>query len=161
MKINNKINSQTSSQGWTAFTTTVTATTTSPTYGAGSVIKSYYLQQGKVLFVTLSITAVNGSGSNGSGVYLFNLPSGFTMNTSIVSFPNSDFAIGSATAYVQGNGDNGTGIAIAYDSTHYALFLFSSQAFTSSFVSNIWFQSFAGSNLALYWTKNDLMQKTR
>lgn len=136
MSGNNKINAFTSSYGWTAFTTTVTATTTAPTYGAGSTIKSYYLQYGNVLFLTLSITAVNGSGSNGSGMYLFNLPSGFTMNPSIVSFPNSVFALGSGTAYVQSNGDNGSGIALAYDSTHYILLLYSRIAGQNQFVAS-------------------------
>lgn len=147
MTINNILNSPTSSYGWRSFTTTVTATVTPPTYGSGSVIKSYYLQQGNILFVTLSLTAVLGSGSDGNGIYLFNLPPGFAMNPSIASFPNSVFSIGSATAYAQSNGDRGTGVVLAYDSTHYALFLYSTQVAISSYVTSGFFQATPGCNL--------------
>lgn len=148
MLTNNMINSPTISTGWIPFTTTVTATTTAPTYGAGTTINSYYRQQGKMLLLTLSITAVISGSLNGSGTYLFNLPPGFTMNTSIVSFPNSVFALGNATAYAQVTAVYGIGIAQAYDATHYALYLIiTNPSKFAGYVSNSFFMAAAGSNL--------------
>lgn len=81
---NNSINLMTSSYGWTAYTGTISGTATNPTLGAGATIFSYYLQFGKLLFVSFSL--VNAAGStNGGGNYLFNIPSQFTLDQPISS----------------------------------------------------------------------------
>ncbi|MBX9733341.1 MAG: hypothetical protein K2X37_04710, partial [Chitinophagaceae bacterium] len=129
---NNQINSITNSYGWTYFSTIITSTGSYPTLGSGSTIQSYYLQQGKLLLLTLSITGVLSGSTNGTGTYLFNLPSGFTINNSIVTFPLSNFSLGSSSTYSQSNNDFGTGIALANDVTHYALYVYSKLGGTSN-----------------------------
>lgn len=142
MTSNNRINSPTNPLGWIAFTTSITATTTAPTFGTGTQIKSYYLQQGKLLSVRFLLIGTATGSNIGSGTYLFSIPSGFSMNTSIVSFNNTAFSLGSAFAFLSAFSTYGSGSAVAYDSTHYAAFLFLSSS-GGNYLSSGWFQATA------------------
>lgn len=136
MEPNNQINAPTSSTGWTSFTTTISAVTTSPTTGTILNNTSSYLQMGKMLFVKYFFNQ-SGAGTAGSGIYLFNIPSGFTINTTVVPAVNAKIPnLGSASSVSVGNG---IGIPYVYDSTHYALFLNGTATTQINPVSDVWF----------------------
>lgn len=61
----NQINSPTNSLGWTSFTTTITGTTTNPSLGTIVNNQSYYLQQGKVIYIYY-LLVTSSAGSAGS-----------------------------------------------------------------------------------------------
>lgn len=143
MNANNRINSPTSSLGWTSFIPTITAATP-PNFGSTAVIKSYYLQEGKVLFLTLFINPSGSGVSGGSGTYVFSIPSGFTMNTAITGVTTAPpyFGLGSATAYAVGNGAVGSGTALAYSATQYVLLLDATNPQGQiNFVGSSWFST--------------------
>jgi len=106
---------------WTSFTTTITATITNPTPGSGYTLISSYLQVGKLLYIQMYFSSPN-AGSAGNGIYLFNLPTGFTMNTSVVPAysATAQFCLGSAQNTISGSGS--VGGAIAYNSGNYCLY---------------------------------------
>lgn len=135
MRLNNMINSPTDSSGRTAFTTTITATTTAPTPGTIATNVSYYLQMGKTLFVTFNYSTTTG-GNAGSGTYLFSIPTGFTINTSIVPINASgiDAALGSGTALQSPY--QSTLVPYVYDSTHYAILAYTSVTLNFNPISN-------------------------
>lgn len=148
MAANNVINVDMTSSGWTLFTTTITATTTSPTLGAGSTTQSYYLQVGKILYVKFIFTNVSITGAtSGSGTYLFNIPSGFTINSSIVTFSNPDFAMGSSI-FKNGSGSViGFGIVTAHNSTNYKIMMYTNGVTAFNFLSSTYL---AINNATLY-----------
>lgn len=114
---------------WTSFPSTITVTGTGspgnpPT---GFVLATYYLQTGKVLYVYMKYTQTTTSGANnGTGCYLFNLPSGFTANTNVVpAYSNSPYnymsQIGSSAVNHDASVNATGGTVILWDATHYAL----------------------------------------
>jgi hypothetical protein len=155
MPLQNIVNSPTSSSGWTPFNTVITSTGTSPTLGSGTVVNSYYLQEGKKLFLNMTLSQTS-SGTAGSGNYLFSMPAGFTINTTITGlytasapynfpcFGSSSAAIGTPIANV------GNGSAVVFDSTRYLLFIFN--AGNSNYFVN--FNYFALSNPAVSYSAN-------
>lgn len=70
---------------WTSFTTTVTFSvpTSGQTIPSSQVNTSYYLQMGAILYVSMLCTQNNTSNNTGTS-YLFNLPSQFTADTTVV-----------------------------------------------------------------------------
>lgn len=148
---NNAINAVTSSSGWTSFTTTITAVTTNPTQGAGATKTSYYLQEGKVLRIVFNYKQT-AAGTAGSGTYLFSIPAGFTINTTVVSptlFADSNCrtAIGSGTCHIPGTAI-GPANPIVYDATRYAVLASSVPA--TEIVSNS-FYALSSSTLYYSW----------
>ena len=126
---------------WTPFTTTITATGSNPALGAGGTIVSYYMQIGKILFLNMTLNNPS-SGNSGSGTYLFNLPPGFTINNSIISYYSSTgilSAIGSL--FATNGGIGGIGIIYAYNANHYSLYTYynSGNSTASNIVSGTWF----------------------
>jgi hypothetical protein len=135
VKIHNEINHQLS-RTWTPFTTTITAVTTNPTLPkAGSYkIQSYYLKFGKILYVFM-IYSQSALGVTGSGIYLFNIPPGFTINTTIAPVYNQTTATSATPRYFSALGSwfqcasntspslsnipISMGCAAVYDATHY------------------------------------------
>lgn len=113
MKTNNSINSAVSSFGWTSFTTVITGTSINPTIGAGTTQQSYYFQQGKSLRIQFTLNNNPSTATNGSGTYLFSIPSGFTIDTSIIS-TSLQTVLGSAFV-----NSIGVGACQVFDSTRY------------------------------------------
>lgn len=132
---NNRINSLTSSLGWTYFTTTITATITNPTIGSGTTQKSYYLQQGKSLHILFSLNNNVSTSTAGNGTYLFSIPPLFSIDTSIVS-SSAQTPLGSA--FVDGVG---LGICQFFDSTHYYMRIWSDTVNGSMFPASSTFYS--------------------
>lgn len=122
LRLNNSINSPTVSPGWTAFTTIISATTTPPTPGTIAVNTSSYFLMGKMLYLKYYFYQTN-NGSGGSGIYLFSIPPGFTINTTVVPTNSNLPNFGAALCYIQNGGASNTGIGTPYffDSTHYAI----------------------------------------
>ena len=135
MATNNIVNLQTKSS-WTSFTTTITATTTNPTPGTGVTKSSYYLQMGKILFVKFFFNE-NAGGADGSGVYLFNIPTGFTINTTVAPISNNQSTFGNCTCL--NNLASGFGAVVIGDSTHYMLIAYASTTTQANYVSNTWY----------------------
>ena len=72
---------------WTPYTVTITGSTTDPTSGAGASLSGYYFQNGSNLYINVQFFQ-NAAGTNGSGRYIFNIPPGFTINTSVSGVDN-------------------------------------------------------------------------
>jgi hypothetical protein len=106
---------------WTSFTTTITGSSSNPTPGTGYSLTSNYLQVGKLLFINMNFSQTV-AGIAGNGYYLFNIPSAFTINTSItgtfsssspypipcignciISFGSSTYSVGSVAVYNSSN----------------------------------------------------------
>lgn len=121
MSINNMINSATNSSGWTSFTTNITAIGTNPNPG-GQNRRSYYLQIGYLLNIRYNFTC-NSSGSGGSGAYIFNIPSGFTIDTSVVPTFASTARAALGCGFVINYSSSIAGFAVpyVYDSTNYLI----------------------------------------
>ena len=133
---NNAINAVTSSSGWTSFTTTVTATTTNPTQGTGVTKSSYYIQVGKTLFIQFFYSQTGG-GAGGSGDYLFNIPPGFTINTTVSPALNTLAVLGSCslieTVLL------GVGTVVIGNSTNYKLLSYKAGSTAVNYASAAWF----------------------
>lgn len=148
MAINNIVNTPTSSSGWTSFISTITASTP-PTIGAGSSITSYYLQIGKILYVTFAFTNA-GTGTNGVGTYLVNIPSGFTMNSSIVSFSNPESTLGTCRISNQVAGpDYAIGVVLAQSATQYRIVVNSSSSGAENYWSSTFFNFVTANNFCV------------
>lgn len=140
MPNNNAINAFTRSSGWTSFTTTITATA-NPTLGAGSTITSYYLQFGKLLYLMMRFNNVSITGATaGTGIYSFNLPSGFSINSSIAK-TNPYSVLGSTKAWQPSTPSNqGIGVAaVIADFTHYSILMYNTSAALCNFISDSWY----------------------
>ena len=137
MRLNNKINSPTNSLGWASFTTTVSATTTNPTSGTIAVNVSYYLQMGKMLYIKYNYKQT-AAGTAGSGTYLFNIPTGFTIDTSIMAATQYP-CFGSAGLFDTTAGQSGLGYPYVVDNTHYAILANESGTTTIQPISDVWF----------------------
>jgi hypothetical protein len=123
MVTNNTINNDVTATSvtWTSYTTTITATTTNPTYSG--TIRSWYILISKTLFINFFYSQTT-AGTVGSGTYLFNLPPGFTINTTIaplyVSTTNFS-SIGTITAARNSAAASFYGTCVAFNTTNYAL----------------------------------------
>ncbi|OHE63847.1 MAG: hypothetical protein A2001_01410 [Treponema sp. GWC1_61_84] len=67
---------------WTSFTMSITATVTSPSKGGGVVERGYYRREGDCLHIIWKYKQTS-AGSSGAGSYYFNVPGGYSINTSI------------------------------------------------------------------------------
>jgi hypothetical protein len=121
MALQNIINSPTVSSGWTSYNLVIGAVTTAPTLGTVIQNTAYYKQDGKQLTIMYSFSQST-AGSAGSGIYLYPLPSGFIINTTIAvplavsSGVAIGTSLGSSTAYF-GASQKGIGTVFSYDST--------------------------------------------
>jgi hypothetical protein len=102
---------------WTAFTMTIDAVTTAPTKGTVTTDKARWRRVGDSMEITYSYAQTT-AGSSGSGDYLFQVPSGYTIDTTKLETDNT-YTLG-----VVGNGHIGLiasdfqGVTVqAYDST--------------------------------------------
>lgn len=106
---------------WTPYTPTITSTSGTVTLASSSTLKGIYKVIGKTLYVHFYYHHVSGTGASGaSGYYLFSLPNGYQINTSLTDIYNATdpyvalpFGTGSARC------DNATALveAIAYDTS--------------------------------------------
>jgi hypothetical protein len=114
---------------WTSFPTTITVTGTGATGNPpnGFTLNSYYLQIGKLLHIYMQYTQYQvTNANNGTGCYLFNLPSGFTANTKVIpAYSNNPYnymsQIGSSSVNYYLRSTTTGGVAVLWDATHYAL----------------------------------------
>lgn len=117
MVAQNSINAPTNSAGWTAFTTNVTASTNP---GKGTIVHdlSYYLQVGKILYISWQFQSTGGS--VGSGTYSFSIPAGFTIDiakTGTFNQTTTDFLPCIGTGSVANSTSNGTSVVLAVNTT--------------------------------------------
>jgi len=113
-------------QPWLSYTPILSSTGTAPTAGAGTVMIGYYWQDGKTLNLQLFVNQTV-AGTAGTGNYLFSIPVGFSINTSITGVFNAAApfnlpVIGSASAAIGNNTNNlSPGVAVVYSSTQFLL----------------------------------------
>ena len=98
-----------SSTPWTAFPsvaagTLITGSTTDPTYGTTSTNSARWRREGENMLIEWDYAQTSG-GTDGSGVYFFNLPSGYVIDSSIDVNTN----ITSATSSVMQQASIGSG----------------------------------------------------
>lgn len=135
---NNSINIETLSSVWTPFTTSITGSITNPVTPVGATSSSYYIQMGKLLLITYSYQAGSGAGANnGNGAYRFNIPPGFTIDTTVCSPVGISAALGYANVF--GSTNPGWAIATIFDSTTYAIFVYASANQNAGFLGASWF----------------------
>ena len=120
----NTINSPTSSSGWTSFTTIIDCNPTAPTPGTIVQNVSYYLQFGNILYISYTF-AQSTAGTAGSGpAYLFNMPTGFTINTTIAPIYITQYNtshIGTCWGAFNPGGWVFTGVAVPANTNLYCL----------------------------------------
>jgi hypothetical protein len=80
---------------WIAYTPAWTADTTNPSIGNGS-IEGWYRQVGDTLYVRVQLE-FGSTTSAGAGVYFFDLPTGFEIDTAKISLSSSVVGIGTIT----------------------------------------------------------------
>lgn len=135
---------------WTAYTCNITGSTTNPTQGTGAVKNAYYLQVGKILFLAFWYTQGASPGTAGSGTYLFSLPTGYSIDSTIITSGSYLFQLGASACYL--SSDNGGGNTFPVSSTTISLNISSSAGGAANFVVG---SSFFGlNNTNLYITFN-------
>lgn len=71
---------------------TVGAVTTAPTFGTGSVLRAWYRSWGSTIDIMWQLIQSSTTGSAvGNGIYLFPLPLGFTLDTSILTIDTNGY----------------------------------------------------------------------
>ena len=95
---------------WTAYTPSIGGTTTAPTLATTHTKNANYMVLGKSLFINWLYNHTFATGSTaGAGSYTFNIPGGFTIDTSLViigtqTTSGNDYTpIGSGTVTQDGN----------------------------------------------------------
>ena len=140
-----------------AETITVDATTTAPTKGSTTVDAVRYRRVGTNAEITYELEM--GAGAAGSGDYLFKLPSGLTMDTSIFSATNGNANDIRGTVVGHGSWANTTSensttthilVATVYDSQHVRLMRRASSYNTFGYLSNN-YSPFTGSTNNIYF----------
>jgi len=110
---------------WTPYTTVISAISSNPTPGSGYVLTSYYMQIGKVLNIQVYFNQSN-AGTAGSGMYLYSMPPGFSINTAIAPVFSGSVGystLGNYIALYPSQPPN-VGSAMCYDATHYVIYGF-------------------------------------
>ena len=101
---------------WTSFPMVINALTTNPTKGTVSLDEARWRRVGDSMEIRYSYEQT-AAGTAGSGIYLFQIPVGYTIDSSKLTARPGDFAVpvvGSAAAYAV---SDETGIVLAYNST--------------------------------------------
>lgn len=102
----------------TTFSMVISAVTTAPTRGTGVTEKATWSRFGKWMLIKYDYRQT-GAGSAGSGTYLFTLPGGYSIDTSVIT-PSTT----ASQAILPGAGQSYSNNSLqvwAYDSTHIAL----------------------------------------
>lgn len=68
-----------------SYTMTVGATTTAPTMGTAGAITNSWERHNQNMLIRFRYSQTSASGNDGSGSYLYPIPSGYTINTSLVT----------------------------------------------------------------------------
>lgn len=120
MGINNRINSPTNSSGWKSFTTNITGSVANPTPNTVTTL-SYYLQYGNMLYINYYYVCASGGGA-GSGIYQFSIPSGFTIDTTIMpTLVGSNFRSPLGFGTIAQGSVRGLAFSYLYNNTTYAI----------------------------------------
>jgi hypothetical protein len=113
---------------WVSYTLTIGGTTSAPTPGAGASSSARWRRVGDSMEIQYRYSQTSG-GSNGSGTYLFPLPSGYTMDTNKMSTTTSGTGT-DGTLLGQANfssttsaasTDAASGFVVAHNSTNLSL----------------------------------------
>lgn len=114
--------------GWEQYSMTIGATTTAPTLGSGSTVSAKWRRNGPDMEILVSVQNPN-AGSGGSGSYLFPLPSGYAIDTNVVTL-NTAYAGNTGSTVGYGTAGNNTGggagivgnvAVVPYNSTNLAI----------------------------------------
>jgi len=109
---------------WQSFTMTIGATTTAPTKASNAVESAKWRRVGSLMEIKYSYYHTSSTGaSSGNGDYLWSIPSGFSIDTSVIpSSTTSTQARSHLGEFIASNGtDMNSGQVRAYDSTRLIL----------------------------------------
>ena len=109
---------------WKPFNTVISAKDGSPSVGSAT-ISSYYLLKDNLLNISFTLHQTS-AGTSGIGTYLFSLPSGCTIDTSVIALekkPSVNGTICGCCYAFQTCVDAGTGICVAYSPTQYIMYI--------------------------------------
>ncbi len=109
---------------WTSYTMTIGATTSAPTKGTTTTDQALWRRNGSAIDVRYTLDQ-SGAGSAGTGDYLFPVPTGLTIDTSLIPASTSDNHLGCyGTARIANSGGGTTrkiGNPKVYDSSNLML----------------------------------------
>jgi hypothetical protein len=106
---------------WKTFTMSITGSSSNPTKGTVLQDTAYWRRVGDSMQIRYNYEQT-GAGAAGSGDYIFNLPAGYSIDSTKIVSSTSTYSqdVGSAFAYQNGN-ITGVGIVKAYNSTGLAI----------------------------------------
>jgi hypothetical protein len=96
---------------WQDYTMTIGATVTPPTKGARSVDKAQWRQVGSDMEIRFDYKQT-GAGSAGSGIYLFPLPNGYTVDSTRAPSGSADQAVAGVAKMASGTVSDGAATAL-------------------------------------------------
>jgi hypothetical protein len=118
---------QQSITSWGSYALNITGTTTNPTKGGGTVVdNAQWRRVGDSMEITYNYSHTSGGGA-GAGNYLFSIPTGYTIDTTIVNVTTNNGAkgnVGSASAYSSSGTAGGIGVVQVYNSTNLCLTMY-------------------------------------
>jgi hypothetical protein len=131
-----------------SYSLSITATGGGAAMGTPTLNTATWWRDGKFMHIRIAFGKSSGTGSAGTGTYLFSIPSGYTIDSNYVTYvTNPSGAAGnnvgtaSATNTTSGAPTQAAGqsFTVAYDSTHLAIVSSNSTALTNSFASSAHF----------------------
>lgn len=81
-----------------AFTLAITASTTNPTKGTTSTDQAFWTREGKYMRISYNYVQT-AAGTAGAGYYIYNMPTGYTIDTAFATTNNNVNQVGIASAY--------------------------------------------------------------
>jgi hypothetical protein len=152
-------------QNWGSYSLTIGAVTTPPTPGSGATKTAVSRRIGDSIEIHFEYSQSN-AGNGGSGIYLFPIPSGLSIDTTKI--PVNTNGVSSTVGVSSGNYGGGSprsGVVVAYNSTNLAMalvgssgntFLVSSSAYDLGSNSNVQY-SFTAIVPIVGWSSSTLM----
>jgi hypothetical protein len=81
-----------------SFTMSITGQTSDPTKGTTTTDQAFWTREGKYIYITFNYVQT-GSGADGTGYYIYNIPSGLTIDTNYATTNNNANQVGFGSAY--------------------------------------------------------------
>jgi hypothetical protein len=126
-----KSQTATTAPTWTSYTSTVTAPTSNPVLPTSAIKNASYIVQDKTLFINFQLSySAQAGGSNGTGIYNFSIPAGYTIDTAKAIIPSLTGTAADSgydgtqigTYQISNGGTNYVGKVVALTSTTVGLF---------------------------------------
>lgn len=138
---------------WNAFTMTIDGSSSNPTKGATSLDRAFWRRDGNMMEIREEYIQI-GAGSDGSGTYIYKVPTGVTIDSNFVTFNTSAGDPGGPVGYltfIDNAGTNWIGAPVPYDSS--GLKIYVSNPNTTDVQRSGWVAGrFSGTSLNIFFT---------